>query len=508
MTETPAAARTLGDYTQLLQRRWKYPAVIVSVALLIAAIVAYSLPVSYRSTATIMLEPQSLPATMVQSTVVVDADLREHASEQLELVRRKVMSPENLLGVVKEFDPYPELKDVGLKGKAAMFGSDTRIERVDPITYQPLDKSTAFSIHYNNPDPARAREGANKLADLFLTYNQRTRAEQAKEALRFLTEQAKQLEESMVSMENQLSQFRAKYGDALPDAQARNLAGVDRSQRDLDTLEAQIRDAEQKEAMQQLALKEISPSLVAAVSDWRVELAKLRGELAVAQQKYTPEHPDVRRLQRAISDLMAQSAATPQAVATADNPDYIRAQSELNATRRELSALRSRAYRAQANMSSFQRNLTTTPAVEGRYVQLQRDYENAGAQYRDVQTKIKAAALAESLEDQARGERFALMKAPGTPNSPDSPNRIGILLLGLTLGLGLGIAAAVVVDASDPTVRSSADLQDIMAETPFAAVPLILNRADLRRRRMIWSSVSAAYVVAGLVVALLVVMAH
>lgn len=509
MTEAPAAARTLGDYTQLLQRRWKYLVSIISVSMLIAVVLAYTLPVSYRATGTIMLEPQALPQTMVPTTVVQDADLREHATEQLELVRRKVMSKENMLELVKGFDPYPQLKDVDLRGKAAMLASDTVIERVDPITFQPLDKSTAFSIHYNNPQPRLAQEGANKLVDLFLTYNQRTREEQAKEAYRFLSQQAKQLETSMVEMEHQLAQFRAKYGDALPDAQARNLAGIDRSQRDLDSLQSQILLSEQKESMQELQLKEISPSLVAAVSDWRIELAKLRGELAMAEQKYTPEHPDVKRLRRAISDLMAQTANAPkQNGVVADNPDYIRAQSELSATRRELAQLRMRAQRTQASMVGYEQNLTTTPTVEGKYVQLQRDYENAGNMYRDVQTKMKAAALAESLETEARGERFALMRAPGVPHTPDSPNRLGILLLGLTVGLALGVAAAVLVDVSDPTVRSSTDLQDIMAETPFAAVPLILNRADLKRRRLVWSSVSAAYVVAGILVALLVVTAH
>lgn len=505
MNDAPAPARSLGDYTQLIRRRWKYPAAIISGSILIAILIAYVLPVTYRASGTIMLEPQSLPTAMVPTTVVTDADIREHASEQLELVRRKVMVKENLIELVKSFDPYPQLKDLDLEAKAALLAADTQIERVDPITFQPLDKSTAFSIHYNNSSPKLAAEGANKLVDLFMTYNQRTRAEQAREAVKFLTGQAKALESSMVDMEHELAQFRAKYGDALPDAEARNLAGVDRSQRDLDALQSEIRVEEQKEQMQAIALKDISPSLTAAVSDWRVELAKLRNDLAVAQQKYTPEHPDVKRLQRAIQDLMAQSANTPQAVATPDNPDYIRAQSELSATRRELGALRARAGRIQASMSGYQQNLTTTPTVEGRYVQLQRDYDNSSNMYRDVQQKIKAASLAESLETEARGERFALMRAPAVPGKPYSPNRLGIILLGLTLGVGIGIAAAVLVDVSDPTVRSASDLQDIMAETPFAAVPLIMNRVDLRRRRLVWSSVSAAYVAVGLIIALLVV---
>ena len=247
---------------------------------------------------------------------------------------------------------------------------------------------------------------------------------------------------------------------------------------------------------------------MAAVSDWRLELAKLRAELAVAEQKYTPEHPDVRRLRRAIADLAALGASGNAAVAKPDNPDYLRLQSSLASAREERMALQAAAARARGDRGRYEQNLSTAPTVEREYLQLDREYNNSQARYRDLQDKIKSAALAQTLESEARGERFTMMKAPTTPDSPFSPNRIGIILLGIVLGTGIAMLAAVMVDASDPTVRSSDDLQEIMEGTPIGAVPIILNRGDLRGRRLVWGSVAAGFAAAAVLVGAVVAIAN
>src|SRR5689334_14895697 len=144
------AGKSMGDYGRLFKRRWLHFVLIIPGTLLIAVLVAFILPVEYRATAAIMLEPAALPQTMVQSTVVQDADFREHASEQLELLRRKIMSPATLEGLVKKYDPYPTMAG-GIPAKALQLSGDTTIEPVDPITLQSADKSPAFAIYYLNP---------------------------------------------------------------------------------------------------------------------------------------------------------------------------------------------------------------------------------------------------------------------------------------------------------------------------------------------------------------------
>ena len=136
------------------------------------------------------------------------------------------------------------------------------------MAFQPLEQSKAFSLYFLNSDPEIAARVDQKLIDLFVTYNQRTRAEASRAAYQFLEAQAKQIEQEMDGQERQLAAFKAKYGDALPEAEGRNLAGADRARRDIDTLQHDLIQAEQQESQLQLQLNSISPSLVAAVSDW------------------------------------------------------------------------------------------------------------------------------------------------------------------------------------------------------------------------------------------------
>jgi polysaccharide chain length determinant protein (PEP-CTERM system associated) len=495
------ATKTLGDYTNLLRRRWRYLVTIIPAVILLAVFIAYSLDVSYRAMGTIMLEPSSLPANLVQSTVTGGAEVSEFAQQQLELTRQKVMTRENLMEIVKVIDPYPNAK-LSVRGKADQIDNDVSMQAVDPLTLEPLTTSSAFSLYYLNEDPTRAQLVAAKLLELYLTANRRARAEQAKEAYTFLQTQAKELEGSMRKMESALARFKGKYGDALPSAETRNLAGMDRAQRELEATQRDIRTVEERVSLLELQVAEVSPSLTAAVGDWRTEMAKMRAELALAQQKYTPEHPDVKRLQRSIAEMAAQGAAsTKDGSDRPDNPEYLRLRSQLVSGQRELAALRQNAERARADLMRYEGNLSTAPNVEPEYVQLVRDYENTQKNYQNLQEKIKTASLAVNLESEARGEKFTLIRAPSKPDKPFSPNRLGILLLGALLGVGLAIGAAVLVDASDPTVRGSEDLVAIMEETPVGAIPLILNEADRRRRIQVWVSVAACFVCVAILVA-------
>src|ERR1700722_19672941 len=231
-----ATGRTIADYQGLLRRRRPYLLVIIPAGLFVAVFIAFALPPKYRASGTIMLEDSSLPQNVVATQVTQEDDTAEHAAQTLELLRRKVMDKDSLLQVVKQVDPYPSLSTMTPAQKAHQILEDSSVERVDPLTFQPLEQSKAFSINYLNADPKIAAVVDQKLVDLFVTFNQRTRAEASREAYQFLDGQAKQLEQEMAGQEKQLAQFKAKYGDALPEAEGRNLAGEDRTRRDLDAL--------------------------------------------------------------------------------------------------------------------------------------------------------------------------------------------------------------------------------------------------------------------------------
>ena len=496
------SVKSMGDYGRLLRRRWIYPAVIIPAVMVLAILLAYSLPVSYRATGSIMLEPSSLPSDLVPSTVTGPSDVNLYAAQQLDLARRAVMTPERLAELVGKHDPYPDEPGMTVSEKAELIDENTLMEAVDPTTFEPTAYSNTFSIHYENPDPRVAAKLGTELVDLVLMSNRLARADQAQNAYKFLKVQADELVASMGAMEKKLAQFKERYGDALPTAQGRNLAGVERSQRDLESLQRDIRAAEERESLLSLQLSELSPSLTVAVSNWRTELARLKSELALAEQKYTQEHPDVRRLKRAISDLAQQGAAADGTQsAKPDNPEYLRVRSQLYAAQRELAGLRASAGRARSELSGFESNLATAPNVEREYLQLAREYDAAQGRYQDLQDKLKAASLAQTLEREALGERFTLVRKPYTPKKPYSPNRLGIILLGFVLGAGLAILAVAMVDSADPTVRSSDDLKGVIEGMPLGAVPVIFNAGDLLQRRQRLASVAIGCVGVAVIVA-------
>jgi protein tyrosine kinase modulator len=515
MSADVGAGRTLSDYVRVVRRRWVYPATIIPAVLLLATFIAFILPTMYRSFGVIMIESSSISDRVVPSTVDdFKGDSRDerasvaYVDQQLDLVRRRVTSIDELKKMVAEVDPYPDEPDLSIRDKAELIADNTAIERIDPIKLEPLSDSLAFSVSYDNPNAALAREVAGKLVDRFVTYNQRTRAEQAAQAYQFLVQQAREIETTMRGMEHKLSQFKAKYGDALPDAQARNLAGMDRTQRDLDSFEGQIRAAQERESTLALQLSQTSPSLVAAVGDYRTEIARLKTELAEAEQKYTPEHPDVKRLRRAVADLAAMGAAGDSFQNTRpDNPEYLMIRAQLGSVRSDLAALRSRAAKARSDQAHYDEQVTLAPNVERDYTELTRSYLSESARYQDLQAKIKGAALAQNLENESRGERFTLIRAADSPKRPQSPNRLGIILIGFVLAAALGFGLTALVEASDPSVRGADDVQDILEMSPVGAVPPIRNHAEDRHRRVVFGSVAGGYVLAAGVVLFTVIAA-
>jgi len=493
---------TLGDYLGVLRRRRWYLLTIIPAALLVSIYLAYALEPSYRSSATILLEPSSIPTQVVQTTVM------SYAEQQIEIVQRRVMTTERLEELVKEIDPYPDETELTVRDKARGIRQDTLFERVDPITLEVLTTSNAFSIHYHNADPGRAELIAQRLADLFLDYNRKARGELAAETYDFLLGQSRDVERRIEESERLIEKFKSQYGAALPESQGLNQAAVDRVDLDLRANESRIRDAEQRQALLEIQLSQLNPTLAGTAGNWRTELKSLQAQLAEARMRYTPDHPDVKRLQRQIEALAARSSTEGDSVAVVpDNPEYLAVQSQLQTVEQELAALRSTTARARQKIAQYESRMSTAPAVERKYADLSRDREGLAAQYKDLQTKLAAANVARNLETEQMGARFTQIRSPSVPETPYWPNRIGLILLGIVLGAALAAGSAAIAESLDPAVRSARDLRDLTAIPAIAAIPILINAADHRKRQVLWAAYAGVVLAVAMFVGLTVAVA-
>ncbi|MEA3150656.1 MAG: hypothetical protein QOD56_1595, partial [Gammaproteobacteria bacterium] len=261
MSSSAVNAPAVGDFLGTLRRRYIYIVTILPGIVFLCVVAAFAIHPLYQATATILLEPSSVPKDIIETTVI------SYSDQQIEIVQGRVMTVDSLLPIVHDIDPYPKLTTLTAKDKAQHILDDTTVERVDPVTFKPEAESNAFSLHYNNPDPDLAKEVDARLGQLFLRYNQVRRSEAAGEAAGFLQKQAEAINEQIREVDAKLADLRRKYGGALPEYLTRNQAMVEDTQRQLDNVQQQVLAAQEKESVLSLQLSQMSPNLITQSGD-------------------------------------------------------------------------------------------------------------------------------------------------------------------------------------------------------------------------------------------------
>jgi uncharacterized protein involved in exopolysaccharide biosynthesis len=255
------------------------------------------------------------------------------------------------------------------------------------------------------------------------------------------------------------------------------------------------------------------------LNDERRQLEQAQSDLAAAKQRYAPDHPDVIRLQDLVNSLQqkfagaaattgpappafakpadtagAGAATLPAADPGADNPPYIQLRTAHEALLIERKALQDKRAALQKKQDQYEQRLARTPAVEREYNQILRDLSSAQSQFAAIRSRQLEADVANNLETERKGERFALIEPPLTPEEPTSPNRPLILIFGLVGALALAAAGVLLLENIDGSVRSRQDLHQLLSVPPLAVIPIMLTHADrllLRRRR--WYALYGAF---------------
>jgi polysaccharide biosynthesis transport protein len=143
---------------------------------------------------------------------------------------------------------------------------------------------------------------------------------------------------------------------------------------------------------------------------------------------------------------------------------------QMDADQSNLHAEAQRRASLEAKLAEYEARLYQTPLVERDFKSLSRDYDNALKKYSELKNKQLEARMAQQLESGDNAEQFVLLSSAFLPSMPESPNRIGILLLGGLLALGSGVAFVAVAEYLDRTVRDANTLEEIFGAPPLAVI--------------------------------------
>ncbi|MDB6088086.1 MAG: lipopolysaccharide biosynthesis protein [Gammaproteobacteria bacterium] len=541
MTDTQPTP-DFSDYVAAIKRRRVLLAGIALPIMAIAIALAIGLPDIYVSTGLI-----SFSDATVSGQLPIDKERasreKPYMDEYVHSLSETVLSGPNLTKLMKQVpgivpadeDPADALQDIV---------SRTRVETVkmpvlDPDNGREREIIKAFTVQYGSRDPEMAHKAATWLTNSFLDASRSNLQVRANNSAQFYNTEATRYRTDIAQLESKLAIFKAKNFGQLPELTDLNLNVMDRTQRDLDDIGQQQRTLRQDKIFLQQQLEQARnagmdegmlsqlqaeynrklstydanhPDMIAlrrqietlraggtAIDSLSLpaQLTAQKQILAQARQRYSEDHPDVKRIERQIKTLETRIANGETSAGNASgSPAVVQLRTQINALDTQLAGLDRRSGELRTKLDQLEKRVEATPQVEREYKTLTRDLELAHAKYDELNKSQMDSQLTSAAIASGRSDELSLIQPPATPAKPAKPKRIAIAAIGLMLAMLLSLTAVVIAESVDQTVRGSRDVRRVLDLSPLGVIPEIQDAVASSRQRWKMAMLTAC-VVAG-----------
>jgi len=390
------------------------------------------------------------------------------------------------------------------------------VERMRRDVVVDIVKGNTFRVAYTCDDPKKAMQVAERLASEFTNENLQDREMLASATTDFLQSQLEAARKRLAEQEAKLADFQRRHMGQLPSERDANLqvmhnlqmqvqAVLESANRDRDRrlfLERTLADLEEPQAQAARAVAQTPPAAPAEDAPTTVgpgtaaeRLENARETLRGLELRLKPEHPDVVYMKRLIADLEAKAKAeaaapsarparprTPEEALAARRIEDIRA--EIRAVDIQIASKQAEEKRLRDQIASFQGRVAATPALEAELAALTRDYDTLQLGYQSLLAKQEDSKIAGALEQRQIGEVFRVLDRARLPESPISPNRIMINVVGTLAGLAFGLGLVALLDYRDKGLRSADDVMAVLQLPVLATIPVIGPAGRRRTRRL------------------------
>jgi succinoglycan biosynthesis transport protein ExoP len=439
----------------LWQRRYVVLACILAM-LLVGLVAAFALPRTYRSTATLLVQAQDIPTT------IVDAPVSGAVEQRIARIREQVLSRGDLIQLIEQNDLYPvERQRQPLSKVIEEMRHATSVGALSSdIGQQSGSQNTtiAIAMSFDYPEPAKAQAVLQSYVSKFLSMDSEDVQDQASLTVRFLQDQATKLQTQISDIEGQITALKARNGSALASSGAPGFV-------DTGSFSAQITSLQNEN--RQLIAQSRHPS------EGTSALAQAEAALAAAQAQYSDTHPDVIAAKERVIELRrisqaAGSSNTASEQIAANNSAIHQLMDQRDAT----------LARANASMAGQAR----APAIMEQAMQLENRATTLRNQYQSVSENLLKAQNSSRMASEQRAERLSLVEPANLPDRPFSPNRPLLVGAGAVAGLMLGLLLVLVLEFMSKPVRSPKQLEQLGFPV-LGLVPLIgtAQRRDRKR---------------------------
>lgn len=471
---------TLSDYLAIIRRHPAYLIGTFVAVLLVSLIAAVSIPRTYQSTGTIMIQGQNVPDSVVPTQVQVSVD------ERINKIKQRVLTRESLLNIANKYNIF--------SGNDRYLSSTELIQRMrDKVSVELISVDTvqgyysgkatiAFNLSFQDKNPKIAFQVANDLVALFLNWNVTLQTETAADTTLFLTEVADKQKREVERLNGLISAYKQQHSNALPEMASMHMATLQTDEINLNMIEQKYNALEA-----QLSGKSDDSS-----SSMPTSLSALKAKLVGLSSIYNDSHPEIIALKAKIAALESENGAqntTPEKdVQASQSPKTSTAKDKLEPLARQRQILQDRI--AQNKAAIFQ-----APEVAQGLAVITSERDSAQKRYEEILSKLQSAQMAEKLKSENKSERFVLLEPPVLPDKPFKPKPAKIMAMGFFLAIASSGGMLMLLMSLDRQIRSADALELVLGNRPLAVIPyLVLPEEEANSKRKIKIAVIASIV--------------
>jgi polysaccharide chain length determinant protein (PEP-CTERM system associated) len=441
------------------------------------------IPKTYRSTTTILVEPQKIPKDYVKPTVTITVE------DRLRTITQQIMSPSRLRKVLYKVGLVSDMSNRNLVKR--LISTTQKNIKVD------VGGKESFKITFTGKNPIMVMKITNQVTSLFIEENLKLSEQQAQSTTEFLSSELHNVARQLKEQEEKRQIFKQKYMGELPDQLEANLRTLDRLQMQLQTTRGLLKDSRNQAIIleQQMAMEEkkisnekniIAPEQQDSISG---QLHDLKEQLSLALNRYSADWPAVKRLKSKIADLEAQLKDEPPAVEVKEKLDQRNPSSvldifkiNLDSIRRRVADLEKEEKKLTREIEKYKRRVENIPKREGELIALGRDYIILKDTYTSLLDKKLDAKLSESLERKQKGENFIILDPAEVPTSPFFPKMYHILLGSLGGGICLSFLFVYTIKLLDNSFNDLEEVERSMGLPLIGIIPRIRTKAAQRKK--------------------------
>jgi uncharacterized protein involved in exopolysaccharide biosynthesis len=187
------------EFWRFLWRRKWLVVVPVVLSTMVATVVAYRIPVLYRSEAKVIVVPQRVPVSLVP------ASLATKLEDRLAAIRRQIFSRTRLERIVTEFNLYEQERKTALMEEIVQWMRERDLG-VETMPGGPDRDPATFTVSFQSTDQRVAMRVTERLVSLFIEENLVDRSRMAENTHNFLAGQldelARQVDELAAAIES------------------------------------------------------------------------------------------------------------------------------------------------------------------------------------------------------------------------------------------------------------------------------------------------------------------